>query len=87
MLFGNPIREFPTCRQVTGTYQARTLDDCATGDPTCGGGTELRRPRRLLPTATQRPRRGVHSGTHMTQPSASTVRQRMRVMSTAEPPA
>ncbi|MDW8471420.1 MULTISPECIES: cutinase family protein [Streptomyces] len=40
VLFGNPIRGFPTYRQVTGTYQARTLDDCATGDPICGGGTD-----------------------------------------------
>ncbi|MEU8140164.1 cutinase family protein [Streptodolium elevatio] len=38
VLYGNPIRGFPTYRQVTGTYQARTLDDCATGDPICGGG-------------------------------------------------
>ncbi|MCF2531094.1 cutinase family protein [Yinghuangia soli] len=38
VLYGNPIRGFPTYRQVTGTYQSRTLDDCAAGDPICGGG-------------------------------------------------
>lgn len=38
VLFGNPIRGFPTYKSVTGTYQARTLDDCAAGDPICGGG-------------------------------------------------
>lgn len=36
VLFGNPIRGYPAYRQVTGTYQARTLDDCATGDIVCG---------------------------------------------------
>lgn len=38
LLYGNPIRGFPTYRQVTGTYQPRTRDDCAVGDPICGGG-------------------------------------------------
>ncbi|MGW0665110.1 cutinase family protein [Streptodolium elevatio] len=37
MLFDNPIRGFPTYKSVTGTYQTRTLDDCAAGDPICGG--------------------------------------------------
>jgi len=36
------MRGFPLNRptSITGTYQARTLDDCAAGDPVCGGGTD-----------------------------------------------
>jgi cutinase len=33
LLFGNPIRSIG--RQVTGTYQSRTKDYCALGDPIC----------------------------------------------------
>ncbi|MFE5753703.1 cutinase family protein [Streptomyces massasporeus] len=38
LLFGNPIRALG--KSVTGTYQSRTLDLCAAGDPVCenGGG-------------------------------------------------
>ncbi|MET9685479.1 cutinase family protein [Streptomyces coeruleorubidus] len=38
LLFGNPIRALG--KSVTGTYQSRTLDICAEGDPVCerGGG-------------------------------------------------
>ncbi|EMF58404.1 MULTISPECIES: cutinase family protein [Streptomyces] len=38
LLFGNPIRAIG--KSVTGVYQSRTLDFCATGDPVCqsGGG-------------------------------------------------
>ncbi|MEU7787538.1 cutinase family protein [Amycolatopsis sp. NPDC049159] len=36
LLFGNPIRALG--RQVTGTYQSRTKDYCATGDPICQAG-------------------------------------------------
>ncbi|MFE9441986.1 cutinase family protein [Streptomyces sp. NPDC006602] len=38
LLFGNPIRAIG--KSVTGTYQSRTLDICAEGDPVCeaGGG-------------------------------------------------
>ncbi|GAB3148516.1 cutinase family protein [Amycolatopsis stemonae] len=36
LLFGNPIRA--TGRQVTGTYQSRTKDYCADGDPVCQSG-------------------------------------------------
>jgi cutinase len=38
LLFGNPIRAIG--KSVTGTYQSRTLDICAQGDPVCqsGGG-------------------------------------------------
>ncbi|EFL36856.1 cutinase [Streptomyces viridochromogenes DSM 40736] len=38
LLFGNPIRAIG--KSVTGTYQSRTLDICAKGDPVCesGGG-------------------------------------------------
>ncbi|MFJ4280442.1 cutinase family protein [Streptomyces massasporeus] len=38
LLFGNPIRALG--KSVTGTYQSRTLDLCAEGDPVCenGGG-------------------------------------------------
>jgi cutinase len=39
LLFGNPIRAIG--RSVTGTYQARTLDLCATGDPVCGNGVNV----------------------------------------------
>jgi cutinase len=38
VLYGNPIRGYPTFRQVTGIYEARTHDDCAVGDPICAGG-------------------------------------------------
>lgn len=41
VLYGNPIRGFPTFRTVTGPYAARTLDDCAKGDPVCGSGLDL----------------------------------------------
>ncbi|MFJ9779750.1 cutinase family protein [Amycolatopsis sp. NPDC101161] len=36
LLFGNPIRAIG--RQVTGTYQSRTKDYCADGDPICQAG-------------------------------------------------
>ena len=38
LLFGNPIRALG--KSVTGTYQSRTIDFCASGDPVCenGGG-------------------------------------------------
>jgi cutinase len=38
LLFGNPIRALG--KSVTGTYQSRTFDICAKGDPVCerGGG-------------------------------------------------
>lgn len=36
LLFGNPIRAIG--RQVTGTYQSRTKDYCADGDPICQPG-------------------------------------------------
>ncbi|MDX3643272.1 cutinase family protein [Streptomyces sp. MB09-02B] len=38
LLFGNPIRALG--KSVTGTYQSRTIDFCAAGDPVCenGGG-------------------------------------------------
>ncbi|WP_410671755.1 cutinase family protein [Amycolatopsis sp. cmx-4-68] len=40
LLFGNPIRAIG--RQVTGTYQSRTKDYCALGDPVCQpGGTNI----------------------------------------------
>ncbi|OXM65707.1 cutinase family protein [Amycolatopsis vastitatis] len=40
VLFGNPIRAIG--RQVTGTYQGRTKDYCALGDPICQfGGTDI----------------------------------------------
>jgi cutinase len=39
LLFGNPIRAIG--RRVTGTYQSRTLDTCANGDPICGGGSNI----------------------------------------------
>jgi len=40
LLFGNPIRAVG--RSVTGTYQARTKDYCANGDPICQpGGTDI----------------------------------------------
>jgi cutinase len=41
LLFGNPIRALG--KSVTGTYQSRTLDICAEGDPVCerGGGDTL----------------------------------------------
>jgi cutinase len=41
LLFGNPIRALG--RSVTGTYQSRTIDFCAKGDPICesGGGDVL----------------------------------------------
>ncbi|WP_328744349.1 cutinase family protein [Streptomyces sp. NBC_00285] len=41
LLFGNPIRALG--KSVTGTYQSRTIDFCATGDPVCenGGGDVL----------------------------------------------
>ncbi|MEQ0559789.1 cutinase family protein [Amycolatopsis sp. NEAU-NG30] len=40
LLFGNPIRAIG--RSVTGTYQSRTKDYCADGDPICqAGGTNI----------------------------------------------
>ncbi|MFE6823553.1 cutinase family protein [Streptomyces sp. NPDC057690] len=36
LLFGNPIRALG--KSVTGTYQSRTIDFCATGDPVCESG-------------------------------------------------
>src|SRR5436190_4347884 len=39
LLFGNPIRAIG--RRVTGTYQSRTLDTCAIGDPVCGAGVDV----------------------------------------------
>lgn len=40
LLFGNPIRALG--RSVTGTYQSRTIDFCAKGDPICeNGGTDV----------------------------------------------
>lgn len=39
LLFGNPIRAIG--RRVTGTYQSRTLDTCAIGDPVCGAGANV----------------------------------------------
>ncbi|MFJ6086744.1 cutinase family protein [Streptomyces sp. NPDC092369] len=40
LLFGNPIRALG--RSVTGTYQSRTIDFCAGGDPICqNGGTDV----------------------------------------------
>lgn len=39
LLFGNPIRAIG--KSVTGTYQSRTPDICADGDPVCeSGGTD-----------------------------------------------
>ncbi|WP_406289402.1 cutinase family protein [Embleya sp. NBC_00896] len=42
VLYGSPQRGMPLYKPttITGTYQARTLDDCATGDPACGGGVD-----------------------------------------------
>jgi cutinase len=34
--FGNPIRA--QGKSITGTYQSRTIDFCATGDPVCQNG-------------------------------------------------
>ncbi|MER6082506.1 cutinase family protein [Streptomyces sp. NPDC001833] len=34
--FGNPIRALG--KSITGTYQSRTIDFCATGDPVCENG-------------------------------------------------
>jgi len=40
LLFGNPIRALG--KSVTGVYQSRTIDFCATGDPICqSGGTDV----------------------------------------------
>ena len=36
LLFGNPIRAIG--KSVTGTYQSRTIDFCAQGDPVCEAG-------------------------------------------------
>ncbi|MFF3848221.1 cutinase family protein [Streptomyces sp. NPDC002328] len=36
LLFGNPIRALG--KSVTGTYQSRTIDFCAAGDPICVNG-------------------------------------------------
>ncbi|MGW2515643.1 cutinase family protein [Streptomyces sp. NPDC001617] len=36
LLFGNPIRALG--KSVTGTYQSRTIDFCAQGDPICENG-------------------------------------------------
>ncbi|MFI1386096.1 cutinase family protein [Embleya sp. NPDC020886] len=42
VLYGSPQRGIPLYKPttITGTYRARTLDDCATGDPACGGGVD-----------------------------------------------
>ncbi len=41
LLFGNPIRAIG--KSVTGTYQSRTIDFCAKGDPVCeAGGSDTR---------------------------------------------
>ncbi|MFF7243055.1 cutinase family protein [Embleya sp. NPDC008237] len=42
VVYGSPQRGMPLYKPttITGTYQARTLDDCATGDPACGGGAD-----------------------------------------------
>jgi cutinase len=39
LLFGNPIRAIG--RKITGTYESRTLDICADGDPVCGAGIDI----------------------------------------------
>ncbi|MDO0935646.1 cutinase family protein [Streptomyces sp. DG2A-72] len=40
LLFGNPIRALG--KSVTGTYQSRTIDFCAKGDPICeNGGNDM----------------------------------------------
>ncbi|NUO40854.1 MAG: cutinase family protein [Streptomyces sp.] len=40
LLFGNPIRALG--KSVTGVYQSRTIDFCATGDPVCeSGGSDV----------------------------------------------
>jgi len=40
LLFGNPIRALG--KSVTGTYQGRTVDFCASGDPICqNGGSDV----------------------------------------------
>ncbi|ULR49026.1 cutinase family protein [Streptomyces deccanensis] len=39
LLFGNPIRAIG--KSVTGTYQSRTIDFCATGDPVCENGGDV----------------------------------------------
>ncbi|MGP4028681.1 cutinase family protein [Actinomadura sp. 3N407] len=39
LVFGNPIRAIG--RSITGTYQSRTLDVCADGDPVCGAGFDI----------------------------------------------
>ncbi|MGW0824443.1 cutinase family protein [Streptomyces sp. NPDC002845] len=36
LLFGNPIRALG--KSVTGTYESRTIDFCAEGDPVCESG-------------------------------------------------
>lgn len=42
VLYGSPMRGLPLFRPtaITGPYQSRTLDDCAVGDPACGGGLD-----------------------------------------------
>lgn len=42
VLYGSPMRGLPLFRPttITGPYESRTLDDCATGDPACGGGLD-----------------------------------------------
>jgi cutinase len=42
VVYGSPQRGFPLNKPttITGTYQARSLDDCATGDPVCSTGTD-----------------------------------------------
>jgi cutinase len=39
LVFGNPIRAIG--RKITGTYESRTLDTCANGDPVCGAGIDI----------------------------------------------
>jgi cutinase len=43
VVYGSPQRGFPLYKPttITGAYQARTRDDCATGDPVCSGGTDV----------------------------------------------
>ncbi|WTW98921.1 cutinase family protein [Streptomycetaceae bacterium NBC_01309] len=42
VLYGSPQRGLPLFKPttITGPYQSRTLDDCAVGDPACGGGLD-----------------------------------------------
>ena len=55
LLFGNPIRAIG--KSVTGTYQSRTIDFCAKGDPVCESGGRRRGGAPRLP---RERRRGGH---------------------------